>query len=132
SRSCRSWPEWLPHRKKKRTKEGASQPRPKRGRAQKRRRRLRPKLKRSHRRKRVASYNSGLRLTEPGATKPHGASLRWHFRMGLSDMEARLLSGKTCAEKISKFLRIEIETVEVNYTFRQLVKETTVQNWIAE
>src|SRR5260370_710417 len=43
------------------------------------------------------------------AREPYGATLRWHIGMGLSDMEARFLSGETCAEKISELLRIETE-----------------------
>src|ERR1035437_5283745 len=78
---------------------------PKRGRAQRRRRRR----KGSQRRESVASYNPGLRLTEPSATKPYGASLRWHLRMGLSNMDARFLTGETCAEEISELLRFETE-----------------------
>ncbi len=47
----------------------------------------------------VASYNPGS----------YGASLRWHFRMGVSNLEARFLSGETRAEEISELLRLEAE-----------------------
>src|SRR5208337_142184 len=43
------------------------------------------------------------------APNHYGAPLRGHFRMGLSDMEARFLSGETCAEKLSELLRFETE-----------------------
>ena len=52
--------------------------------------------------------------------------------MGLSELEARLLSSQACAEKISSHYATQLNTVEVNFTFRQLVKETTIQNWIRE
>src|ERR1019366_2969987 len=83
----------------KRTRASASPPRPKRDRAQRRR-------KGSQRCESVARYNPGSRLT---AAKSYGASLRWHLRMGLSNMEARFLSGETCTEKISELLRFETE-----------------------
>ena len=35
-------------------------------------------------------------------------------------------------KKFLSFYASKLNAVEVNYTFRQLVKETTVQNWIAE
>src|SRR6266849_4539588 len=43
------------------------------------------------------------------AINPYGTPLRRHLRMGVSNMEARFLSGETCAEEISKFLRFETE-----------------------
>src|ERR1700730_8501180 len=43
------------------------------------------------------------------ATDPYGTSLRRHFRMGISNMEARLLSRETRAKEISELLRIETE-----------------------
>src|ERR1700692_1721077 len=39
---------------------------------------------------------------------------------------------KVAHTKIPNFYAAKLNAVEVNYTFRQLVKETTVQNWIAE
>src|SRR5208337_160824 len=39
----------------------------------------------------------------------YGASLRWYIGMGVSDLEARFLSGETCAEEISELLRLETE-----------------------
>jgi uncharacterized protein YecE (DUF72 family) len=39
---------------------------------------------------------------------------------------------KLAQKKFLNFYAIKLNAVEVNYTFRQLVKETTVQNWIAE
>jgi uncharacterized protein YecE (DUF72 family) len=39
---------------------------------------------------------------------------------------------KLAQKKFLKFYASKLNAVEVNYTFRQLVKETTVQNWIAE
>ena len=39
---------------------------------------------------------------------------------------------KLAQKKFLNFYATKLNTVEVNYTFRQLVKETTVQNWIAE
>jgi len=50
--------------------------------------------------------------------------------MGLPNLEADFYP-ENRAEKISRLLRTKLNAVEVNYTFRQLVKETTVQNWIA-
>ena len=39
---------------------------------------------------------------------------------------------KLAQKKFLSFYATRLNAVEVNYTFRQLVKETTVQNWIAE
>lgn len=39
---------------------------------------------------------------------------------------------KLAQKKFLSFYATKLNAVEVNYTFRQLVKETTVQNWIAE
>jgi uncharacterized protein YecE (DUF72 family) len=39
---------------------------------------------------------------------------------------------KLAQKKFLNFYSSKLNAVEVNYTFRQLVKETTVQNWIAE
>src|ERR1019366_4849426 len=39
---------------------------------------------------------------------------------------------KLAQKKFLTFYASKLNAVEVNYTFRQLVKETTVQNWIAE
>jgi len=39
---------------------------------------------------------------------------------------------KLAQKKFLSFYASKLNAVEVNYTFRQLVKETTVQNWIAE
>ena len=39
---------------------------------------------------------------------------------------------KLAQKKFLNFYALKLNAVEVNYTFRQLVKETTVQNWIAE
>ena len=47
--------------------------------------------------------------------------------------KAWFLSGKAGAEEISRFLdTTKLNTVEVNFTFRQLVKETTIQNWLTD
>lgn len=40
--------------------------------------------------------------------------------------------GKLAQKKFLNFYATKLNTVEVNFTFRQLVKETTVENWIAE
>jgi uncharacterized protein YecE (DUF72 family) len=40
--------------------------------------------------------------------------------------------GKLAQKKFLNFYASKLNAVEVNYTFRQLVKETTVQNWIAD
>lgn len=39
---------------------------------------------------------------------------------------------KLAQKKFLNYYATRLNAVEVNYTFRQLVKETTVQNWIAE
>jgi uncharacterized protein YecE (DUF72 family) len=39
---------------------------------------------------------------------------------------------KLAQKKFLNFYASKLNAVEVNYTFRQLVKETTVQNWIVE
>jgi uncharacterized protein YecE (DUF72 family) len=39
---------------------------------------------------------------------------------------------KLAQKKFLNFYAAKLNAVEVNYTFRQLVKETTVQNWMAE
>ena len=39
---------------------------------------------------------------------------------------------KLAQKKFLNFYATKLNTVEVNFTFRQLVKETTVQNWLAE
>jgi len=39
---------------------------------------------------------------------------------------------KLAQKKFLSFYATKLNAVEVNYTFRQLVKESTVQNWIAE
>jgi uncharacterized protein YecE (DUF72 family) len=39
---------------------------------------------------------------------------------------------KLAQKKFLNFYASKLNAVEVNYSFRQLVKETTVQNWIAE
>jgi uncharacterized protein YecE (DUF72 family) len=39
---------------------------------------------------------------------------------------------KLAQKKFLNFYATKLNAVEVNYTFRQLVKETTVQNWLAE
>src|SRR5260221_806863 len=39
---------------------------------------------------------------------------------------------KLAQKKFLNFYSSKLNAVEVNYTFRQLVKETTVQNWIAD
>src|ERR1022692_3450466 len=39
---------------------------------------------------------------------------------------------KLAQKKFLSFYATKLNAVEVNYTFRQLVKETTVQNWIAD
>jgi uncharacterized protein YecE (DUF72 family) len=39
---------------------------------------------------------------------------------------------KLAQKKFLNFYASKLNAVEVNYTFRQLVKETTIQNWIAE
>jgi uncharacterized protein YecE (DUF72 family) len=39
---------------------------------------------------------------------------------------------KLAQKKFLNFYASKLNAVEVNYTFRQLVKETTVQNWVAE
>ena len=53
--------------------------------------------------------------------------------MGLSQLEARFLSRQASAEpNFLQHYATQLNTVEVNFTFRQLVKETTAQKWIAE
>ena len=52
--------------------------------------------------------------------------------MGVSQLEAGFLSRQACAEKFLQHYATQLNTVEVNFTFRQLVKETTAQKWIAE
>ena len=69
--------------------------RPRRARAQRRK----PRPKGSQSRPSAASYNRAL----------YGASLRGHFRMGVSDVEARFLSGETGAEEIPELLRLPTE-----------------------
>ena len=39
---------------------------------------------------------------------------------------------KLAQKKFLNYYASKLNAVEVNYTFRQLVKETTIQNWIAE
>src|ERR1700681_1849176 len=39
---------------------------------------------------------------------------------------------KLAQKKFLNFYASKLNAVEVNYTFRQLVKETTIQNWIQE
>lgn len=39
---------------------------------------------------------------------------------------------KLAQKKFLAFYATQLNTVEVNFTFRQLVKETTIQNWIKE
>ena len=39
---------------------------------------------------------------------------------------------KLAQKKFLNFYATKLNTVEVNFTFRQLVKETTIQNWLAE
>jgi len=39
---------------------------------------------------------------------------------------------KLAQKKFLSYYATKLNTVEVNFTFRQLVKETTVQNWLAE
>lgn len=39
---------------------------------------------------------------------------------------------KLAQKKFLSYYSTQLNTVEVNFTFRQLVKESTVQNWIAE
>ena len=39
---------------------------------------------------------------------------------------------KLAQKKFLNYYATQLNAVEVNYTFRQLVKETTVQNWIAD
>ena len=47
-------------------------------------------------------------------------------------MEASVLSREAGPEEVPEFLCDKLNTVEVNFTFRQLVKETTVNEWIEE
>ena len=39
---------------------------------------------------------------------------------------------KLAQKKFLSYYATQLNTVEVNFTFRQLVKETTVQNWMQE
>jgi len=39
---------------------------------------------------------------------------------------------KLAQKKFLSFYTTKLNTVEVNFTFRQLVKETTIQNWLAD
>lgn len=39
---------------------------------------------------------------------------------------------KLAQKKFLSFYATKLNTVEVNFTFRQLVKETTIQNWLAD
>ena len=39
---------------------------------------------------------------------------------------------KLAQKKFLNFYTTKLNTVEVNFTFRQLVKETTIQNWLSE
>jgi len=39
---------------------------------------------------------------------------------------------KLAQKKFLSFYAAQLNTVEVNFTFRQLVKETTIQNWLAD
>src|SRR6201998_4958709 len=39
---------------------------------------------------------------------------------------------KLAQKKFLGYYATKLNTVEVNFTFRQLVKETTIQNWLAE
>src|SRR5215472_18926946 len=39
---------------------------------------------------------------------------------------------KLAQKKFLNFYTTKLNTVEVNFTFRQLVKETTIQNWLAD
>src|ERR1700749_1545302 len=39
---------------------------------------------------------------------------------------------KLAQKKFLNFYATRLNTVEVNFTFRQLVKETTIQNWLAD
>jgi len=43
--------------------------------------------------------------------------------MGLSQLETRVLSRQTAAEEFPAVIRHPLNAVEVNFTFRQLVKE---------
>ena len=52
--------------------------------------------------------------------------------MGIPYLEARFLSAKLPQKNFLKHYSSQLNTVEVNFTFRQLLKETTGQKWIAE
>ena len=39
---------------------------------------------------------------------------------------------KLAQKKFLNFYATRLNTVEVNFTFRQLVKESTIQNWLSE
>jgi len=83
--------------------------------------------------KNAARYNRPpVGQTLLSASFRHAHTLYRHFRMGLPELEARFYPEKLAQKKFLNFYASKLNAVEVNYTFRQLVKETTVQNWIAD
>ncbi len=52
--------------------------------------------------------------------------------MGVPELEAGFLSRQVAQAKFLQHYATQLNTVEVNFTFRQLVKETTVQKWIEQ
>ena len=62
----------------------------------------------------------------------HGATLRRHFRMGVSELEADFIPPSFRRRNSLRHYATQLNTVEVNFTFRQLVKGDDHTKWIAE
>ena len=70
------------------------------------------------------------RYNVPSTT--HGETLCRHLRMGIPSWKPDFYPAKLAQTKFLQHYSTQLNAVEVNFTFRQLLKETTAQKWIAE
>src|ERR1043165_1974614 len=97
------------------------------------RRRFRASLVRKRRRcaRNAARYNRGSFLLHPWIStmaQLFAGTSGWAYPSWRPDFYPEKLAQK----KFLNYYATRLNTVEVNFTFRQLVKETTVQNWMQE
>jgi uncharacterized protein YecE (DUF72 family) len=60
-----------------------------------------------------------------------GSSVRWHLRLGTCELEARVLSSGGSTKKFLEYYATQLNSVEVNDTFRQLPTGSMLADWLA-
>jgi len=87
---------------------------------------------RNHRHQGPRRRGSGDIASLVPITFRHVATLCRHFGLGVCGWKPDFYPAKLAQKKFLNHYAAQLNTVEVNFTFRQLVKESTLNNWIAD